>query len=160
MTDNSSKYYTPDISEFHYGFEFEVLNKKEAYWIESEPEGKWLWNSVDYGIFSDINNTQRLILDKSIRVKYPDQSDIESLGWTGIGYSNLFYFDHSRIASRSNEFFLDGNLVSFGDYELRINMGRDHLWISIMDFNRDCIFDGIIRNKSELSRLMKQLNIK
>ena len=59
-----NKYYTPDNSEFHVGFEY-----------EHGPLGSPLWNKkvVQTRLFYGI--------DGATRVKYLDQEDIESLGF-------------------------------------------------------------------------------
>ena len=62
-----NKYYIPEISEFHVGFEYEI--KLEDLWINQS------YNSI---AMSEIDKG---ITNQYIRVKYLDKQDIESLGW-------------------------------------------------------------------------------
>ena len=63
-------YYTPEISEFHVGFEYEVFDKLHNIWNK---ENNFF---LQQGDFKD-----------EIRVKYLDQFDIESLGFILTGKS-------------------------------------------------------------------------
>jgi len=106
----------------------------------------------------EINDFQKLIelllpWDRNpydeVRVKHLDKEDIESLGWRNNG------------------------IVTFKKYTdkglYRLSMIHDKVKITMsseVEGNRyfmkpiqDCIFLGIIKNKSELRNLMKQLNI-
>jgi hypothetical protein len=70
MEDN--KYYIPQIEEFHIGFEY------ERKYISFEE-----WKKEIYLLHYDcnLNKLNVRIIDGEIRVKYLDQSDIESLGF-------------------------------------------------------------------------------
>lgn len=120
------KYYTPEIEEFHIGFEYEWLNE-DSIWIkecsptEISEEG---FDEQTYGL----------------RVKYLDKEDIESFG---------FIKDYERASGPV--WYRDGwQLKSDGIniYELR-NINKEYIFK----------FYGIIKNKSELKKLLKQLNI-
>ena len=63
----SNKYYTPEIEEFHIGFEFEVDYGDK--WVQETQRDGFLHN-------------KKL---ENIRVKYLDKEDIESLGWKHSG---------------------------------------------------------------------------
>ncbi len=67
MTEEA-KYYTPEIEEFHVGFEYEWRNKGSNDWNTAKIK--------DPEQLADVWNT---IYD--LRVKYLDRSDIESLGY-------------------------------------------------------------------------------
>jgi hypothetical protein len=71
-----SNYYTPNIEEFHVGFEYEALHSKDWYLAEA-PYG-WINKEVNL-----VNNNLVLFysaIDKGwIRVKHLDREDIESL---------------------------------------------------------------------------------
>jgi hypothetical protein len=130
------KYYIPEIEEFYVGFEFEY-ESYEDYWKKSI-----FRFDNDYGL----NNLSLIInwLDnKEIRVKYLDKEDIENLGWE--------YLDDDRITY----------IYSKDNYELQYSL--DDKIISILERinnttgNRVVIYP--IKNKSELKKLMKQLNI-
>jgi hypothetical protein len=59
-----NKYYTPEIEEFHVGFEY------ENYYND-------IWHSKEFGESAD---TLRHLTDYPNRVKHLDREDIESLG--------------------------------------------------------------------------------
>ena len=123
-------YYTPTIEEFHIGFECEVLGiigAKEDERLFSQP--------------TIISQKELLLIDRlEIRVKYLDQSDIESLGWR-FG-TNDYVFPENKN-------------VTYGQYKLLFNNNE----LEIIHLS-GTLFRGIIKNKSELIKLMQQLNIK
>lgn len=136
-------YYTPTIEEFHIGFECEVLGligAKEDQRLFSQP--------------TIISQKELLLIDYlEIRVKYLDQSDIESLGLNG--FEITAYVEESHL-----EFTWFKGVELFGFLTFTDKM------ISFYEYNystreySDCIFRGTIKNKSELIKLMQQLNIK
>lgn len=127
-------YYTPTISEFYVGFECEVLGligAKEDEKLFSQP--------------TIISQKELLLIDRlEIRVKYLDQSDIESLGWStednGECYNLQIKWD------------------LYGLYPFEFESKIPHTYKISKD--RKDLFYGTIKNKSELIKLMKQLNIK
>jgi hypothetical protein len=131
------KYYTPDISEFYVEFECEKQEYEGAEWekIIVKPS---LWSS---------NAMWTWIIkgEKSFRVKYLDKEDIESLGFKYIKTHaglNEDYFEH-----------IDKNHYCDYDYDSK------YLRIAINGNGDVTRFSGIIENKSELKKLLKQLNI-
>ena len=77
------KYYTPELEEFHQGFEYEI-------WLNSAytPEKyiKKIFEFVDKNNIWDDDITNLLACayngGDTLRVKYLDQEDIKSLGWS------------------------------------------------------------------------------
>ncbi len=130
------KYYTPEINEFFVGFEFEIF--KDDNWTTFN-------FNVDeiISVFARIND--KTIISDKIRIKYLDKEDIESLGWKG-QESNSVYFtkDNYRLVHWIT------------------NDGRD---INIFEkydggTQEECIIrKAKVKNKSELIKLLKQLNI-
>ena len=142
--DNGSKYYTPEIEDFHVGFEFEFETGTEG-WKKFVFE-KDRANNV-------LNNVNEF--NSQFRVKYLDREDVESLGWFYTGRAVDLWFNKVGMfdsASGTHRF-----------TELKLHFGpEDHvLYINAYFGNQDegCLFEGIIRNKSELRKLMKQLKI-
>ena len=122
-------YYTPTISEFYVGFEYEEYQFLTRDWKTVKCE------------FIKPNTT---IDPKWFRVKTLNQSDIESLGWEFKKLNN------------------NGNLYQKGIYFLYqkdngINI-EDRIGKSLIESTH--YFYGTIKNKSELIKLMQQLNIK
>lgn len=123
------KYYTPSIEEFHVGFEYE----------ESYDKGKtWNKNRIEYFYeFEELKST----LDYDLtRVKYLDKEDIESLG---------FIYNHP-----DQYFKEDLVLLIDDDYFIQLFLDRKRNLSSNV-----YLFQGTIKNKSELIKLLKQLGI-
>ena len=142
------KYYTPSIEEFHVGFEFEIEDLgddgRTRVWRPQVFEGE---ETRTYFI-EELRNDE-------MRVKYLDREDIESLGWeidkTRLdGETQLkFYKDNKCLYYRKENheigiFTID---PSKNDYYSRYNVDPTKVHIII------------IKNKSELKRLLKQLGI-
>lgn len=133
-----STYYTPDICEFYVGFECEVYNKYSEEWYI------FLFNQV----FEDTSVAYNFTEGK-YRVKYLDKSDIESLG---------FKFDGMRskvpgnFGGTKDNLYLNYNPYNIDGY-FTVN-SKVRVWN-----NTILIFEGVIKNKSELIKLLKQLNI-
>lgn len=122
-----TKYYTPDIEEFHVGFECEA---------------KVIEIGWQHSVMSAVPEYVKDYLNKGVyRVKYLDREDIEGLGWeyvktvNQIGIGNIFIF-------------------KYNDYILNF-IPSDKGRIVIKDGGLN--IDLIIKNKSELKRLMKQI---
>ena len=135
-------YYTPTIEEFHVGFEYERL------WLHVEPP---MWGKETFYL----NDSHIKLMQYSLgdieplaRVKYLDQSDIESLGW--VNSEKLEFTKDTWILRK----FEDG-LIIYKDYS---NGKFKYPWL--YEDSTDKIFEGTIKNKSELIKLMQQLNIK
>ena len=136
------KYYTPEIEEFHIGFEVECYDDNDKTWdivyIDSQPA---LCNITG--------------LNLNIRVKYLDREDIESLGWIYKGGKTIkkgkAYFSDEKevigITLRPN--FFEDNHASIHIYALKPSGGI-----------QNTIFAGKIKNRTELKKLLKQLNLK
>jgi hypothetical protein len=131
-----SKHYTPTIEEFYVGFEYEV--KKEESWFRCfYSQGSLV--DIYYKYNDDLDSID--FEADTIRVKYLDQEDIESLGF--ITY--------------------DDTTFDKGDLQIRFNCllqkKGQGLGLIIYDGYSGIIFTGYIKNKSELVKLFKQLDI-
>jgi hypothetical protein len=150
------KYYTPDIEEFHIGFEFDIM----------EYAGKLLpgsivnkhWNSVtiddsyDFNTIWDIFNEKKN--NQDLRVKYLDSEDIESLGFRK-SPSRDFYGTEILVYT----FDFIGTDDSFGNMKTcELNIDTYTNIIRVEDYDWP-LFMGKIKNKSELKKLLKQLCI-
>jgi hypothetical protein len=133
-----SKYYTPEIEEFHVGFEYEELLLKT--YPDMDPNS-WVKKTITNGI-GIVNVYCDLQIDEFIRVKYLDQEDIESLG---------FYHDEDNC-------YFDGK---FGDIGLFYSDGDGMVKIVVKPHssNSPVLFNGKIKNKSELKKVLKQVGI-
>jgi len=131
-----SSYYKPSIEDFHVGFEYES---------EEDPiQGKWEKQKVnDYRDLINCMNYYGRDSDVDTRVKYLDREDIEELGFetedNGVCYDKLKSF----------------NLYGLHSWEWDKGVSNQYK----IFFNSSLLFNGIIKNKSELKILLKQLNI-
>tara|TARA_R110000764_G_scaffold234790_7_gene328893 strand:- start:96 stop:497 length:402 start_codon:yes stop_codon:yes gene_type:complete len=126
-----SKYYIPDMSEFHPGFVFDLKRNEEQ---------NWGINHI-YGDTSPRFSKMRCYLHEyGCRVKYLDQADIESFGFTPEHNCELKWW------------------VS-GEWHLMDN-GNSEIFIRRHNTNFNIlpgIFEGTIKNKSELKKVLNQI---
>jgi hypothetical protein len=164
MVKSDDKYYTPTIEEFHVGFEYEM----KATFGDGTVKTKQQFDAMPWEpricSTGSLPYIERALYGKNaenglcgIRVKYLDRQDIEECGLENAVSERLFYIDHPEIKSHSNEYFLNDEIVAFGDYEMIFN--ATNLYCVIRDYHREGIFKGIIRNKSELKKTMQMLQI-
>lgn len=122
-------YYTPDILEYHPGFECEVFCTNK-------------WQSVKLPLYDGLLNTLlERIKEKSIRVKYLDKNDVESLGY---GFRTFLWGFESS----------DGNIIIEVEDIDDLQKGTIDIYCV-----QDLRFKGRIKNKSEMAKLLKQLEI-
>jgi hypothetical protein len=153
-------YYTPEIEEFCFDFEYEVIeefgsltdivnNPDDHKWRKMKFPGivafggyvgEWVFILADF------------IYKKYVRVKHLDRQDIEEEGWT-----------FSRNPFPAKPWLNNGYWIKIEDqgYCLHHNTEINHIYIYEPNFDQGLgtLFRGIIKNKSELRRLMKQLGI-
>lgn len=139
----SIRYYVPDIEEFHVGFEYERMNGEN--W-EKDEIGIWDIISSPHGDYEnemeEINRSLR-----SVRVKYLDSVDIEDLGW-------------KPFLNSTNEYFINASLGE----QYQLIRYKDKWIIEYIDHTDDHdkverLFKGKIKNKSELKKIMNQIEI-
>lgn len=159
-----NKYYTPEIEEFCVGFEYEYL-EKDFVIRDGKRSYEYTWNKQlcfigeNYGF--DLGTIEGC-LDSQVRVKYLDQEDIESLGFT----KTKEYSDELLFQKHLSDYeFLE--LTFYLDIDDDINVSIDRFYQSKMVARRLpigketwellTIFHGKIKNKSEFKKLLKQL---
>lgn len=142
--EEENKYYTPEIEEFYIGFEYEIKVKSNPL-MPIDGEG-WMQTSYpDPFIGESINRIKDL---SSFRVKYLDKTDIESLGWCYSALSGNFFL----VNSFTDQDYSGVWLKNIKENIYQINNCNDPI-------RHRTIFEGTIKNKSELKKLMKQLGI-
>ncbi len=125
-----NKYYTPSIEEFHVGFEYETS-------LKDNPNK---WNKRSFSIYTDgiiLNDSLQGKCEMVSRVKYLDKSDIESCGW---------------------EFTDKGIFIGNDSLTWITENNKSHIGIRNV-LTHEVFFNGTIKNKSELKKIMKQINI-
>lgn len=132
------RYYTPDISEFHVGFQLQLLNS----------EGMYEWG--DYTIEEDWATPPWIeaIELETVRVKHLDKEDIEAEGWeqTREDTFSKRYTDPRGVNDTIHLVKRDIVLIAIGDSETSYDEWKT-------------IFRGQILNRSELKFQMKRLGI-
>lgn len=141
------KYYTPELEEFYYGFKYYYREYEKSKYVDC--------------IFGDINDTDlndiiEEINDGKVKVKYLDKEDIESLGF------NITKDNEEIELSLESKKYIGGPSAG-DDYKIVILYGLDNkeMWIYKQCNNgyEYDLFKGLIKNKSELKKLLKQLGI-
>jgi hypothetical protein len=168
-----SKYYTPLIEEFCEGFEYEIIT---GYPVTREGDKiKFHHDKYEYEkkIFElpDLNDLPKegnkfcswQSFAELTRVKYLDKADIEELGFTsGIGHISqadreLLFGDLVEsyyLQKDHNTYFIS----YFKDKDRKILIYiYNNQTMEFGEFYR--LFNGIIKNKTELKKLLKQLGI-
>jgi len=130
-----NKYYTPEIEEFHVGFELTYihLSKRINHIIKED--------DFTYGDHQGATDFYEILKNKPL-VKYLDREDIESLGWEIISFDKEI-----------DLIFKKEDMELYYNIENRVTM----IYLKANDWT-GCIFTGNIKNKSELKVLLKQLS--
>ena len=138
----NEKYYTPDITEFHVGFEYEFRGL-DGYWNPTSYEKKVL-KAKGENEFNGLAWLAEFDGDmKSFRVKYLDREDIESLD-----------FEIKELE----------NWIIEAIYKNDCTLKKIKVWfpkqatpsVEIYNTLGNITFSGICRNKSELKFLLRR----
>lgn len=162
MTDD--KYYTPQLEEFHVGFEYEIYED-----FDCSPEKSW--HPQEYGIHGANPENMGYVnystcQNKEVRVRLLSREDVIELGW-GFkekinknwksetfsifnGYSGYHLIIHYHSVAQKEGLYISDDIV-LDVVEIR-SFHPD-------DSKGETIFYGTIKNKSELKKLMSQLSI-
>jgi hypothetical protein len=132
--ERKSNYYTPELSEFYIGFEYDIIEfasindgPKNLQWISKIFDGrKYGWWDIQDAIKVD-----------KVRVKYLDREDTESFG-----------FINNKLPWQAES-----------DTHIFIKMREENQFIIRDKRCDDQIFGGTIKNKSEFKKLLIQLGI-
>jgi hypothetical protein len=131
--ETNNKYYTPELTEFHYGFDYEL----------KDDNGDWLWSNV----IQDTKLLSKCIADKRCRVKHLDKEDIES-----VGFKTCFKDETETVFDINN-------------FEYLLHLIGDHIIIKYVIYDdgtrkeTETKFDGKIKNRSELKKILNQIEI-
>ena len=140
---SQSKYYTPSIEEFHVGFEYESFVDNEFGWLKN--------------LTTQTNNPLARFPHKvigSIRVKYLDQEDIESLGFQWSHTITGRYGDYLNFKGRTKYDGIFQLQYTFGDSKIFTEKGAQLLIKHGKEVQK---FYGLVKNKSELKRILSQI---
>jgi len=163
-----NKYYTPDITEFHIGFEYEYKEGFLAGVVKTQEDyDKSEWTKQTFDYVSKLSYIERSLNGLNaknglcgIRVKYLDQEDIEEY----LGYK--FKFDNNKYTPYDEICYINGSIWDRGvgiKYNLRTHLmvvTRYHFQGEYAHNNSHQLFEGIVKNKSELLTIMKMIGVK
>lgn len=140
------KYYTPDIEEFHIGFECELMSSYG--YLKGE------WPNIMMEETHMMMRMERLGRDLTkmtksgtFRVKYLDQEDIESLGFVKSDKLPISWETQSWFIYKASEMY-GSNIYTIQKIKPRADFKRGNKFVR---------FSGEIKNKSELKRVLKQI---
>ena len=142
-----TKYYTPTKSDWVEGLEYEYQNKWSPDWrkytIDLDTSFSMLSPDGEFADDRPFNN------ESKFRIKCLDREDIEELGWRESHFSNgnYFHFDVMKGEERTATFRLhkSGEICIIDSYTASA--------IQLPSFQ------GWVKNKSELKKLMYQLGM-
>jgi len=139
-----NKYYTPSIEEFYVGFEYEGREANSYEWNQLKFDAE-----LDELESNPYINIEYLLQDDNLRVKYLDKEDIENLGFK--------YEKHYTFKKYINNKYNKTKTLIRIEYDW-----NNHSNVLIEFYNQNNFTNGmsfIIKNKSELKILLKQLGI-
>lgn len=146
------KYYTPTIEEFCVGFEYEEYNKYSDEW------DKDVWDVIFEQDTSKLYNFNL----SNTRVQYLDQADIESLGLELVSDEYKKEMSHPNL-SRGTLF---RGVYSYGTmnsqiyvkpYHLGGQIDKVYIYMAHLGNGYHIKFEGTIKNKSELKKVLKMI---
>jgi len=148
------KYYTPEIEEFYVGFECELIDNDKTH--------KWSPIKCREETLYDVQSSHY-----NARVKYLDKEDIESLGWIKGYKADLDNYETKEHSCNSFEYIIKGidtKHFSSRPVDYKLNFVDNEHTIKIQFYERNYFewfpcFEGVIKNKSELQKIMKMLEI-
>lgn len=151
-----NKYYTPEISEFYIGFEYQYVSNMG---VPTDDTSKWdsflFGNQYKFKSWDWKPLLKDCLKRKLIRVKYLNQEDIERLGFTDKKTTVLDWYTSEK---RSED-----NWASYGYWNnFRLLHDRDKNKVQIIAYKYgwdegNILFQGDCKNKSELIRILNQV---
>lgn len=137
------KYYVPESSEFHVGFEFQGIHP------EDDIDGH-IWKHIMIVHPMQMSRIEVWIDREEVRVKYLDREDIENCGFLPVIPLNAdreyYNVTHWTTEMHNNAW----HIHKESNNTYRIEFG-------FSEYNYDLYFKGEIKNKSELKRILKQV---
>ncbi|WP_298842135.1 hypothetical protein [uncultured Clostridium sp.] len=153
------KYYTPSIQEFCVGLTVNYTDKDSKIEYTDYTIVEQDFFQIYGDPFDELYTFIKVIYEGNPKLKYLDSNDIKSLGFNNVLGDTKFtidYVDSSSHKIKVNLLYQPSNnhlLLSRGYYKQGIIEETDEIYFKTMFF-------GTIKNKLELSKLLKQLNIK
>lgn len=146
-----NKYYTPKLEEFYIGFEFETLDDNKGWQKSRLVSGRQLDQGIEIGTYNDTVN---------VRVKYLDKQDVEELGteFNKEGFSKHLNVKYLGFNSEKHNImvahYLDINKISIAT----LDPSKNPIMLKTNWDDKQVNFIAC-KNKSELKKIMKMINI-
>jgi len=166
--EQQNKYYTPDISELHIGYELEVEDFNQGH----ENGVQWLKSTIVHGGNYE-RNTHEQIFDgttiqgiearndvyvrNTYRTRYLDKEDIESCGWKWLG---TIYGENMTSKTSMYELSTGTEIKDTKENRWQMKYSYDNQKASISQGTNWMRFFGECKSINELKKIMQWLNIK
>ena len=152
-----NKYYTPAIEEFHFGFEYYYNAKYDS--ALKCTNGKW--RKVKYlgrgdilTGYTELKNIKDLIFKEQVRVKHLDREDIEGFGFE---YERKNDYGGDTYLLRVSNMINHDTLYTLDLTQSRLEIKTKHE--GGMDDRWHTLFNGVAKNRSELARILTQIEV-
>lgn len=152
ILEQENKYYKPESHEFRIGFRYEIeLRSRE--WIEytypKVPRAGVEWGATPHHMIP-------LKFGDHCRVKHLDREDIESLGFKlSIHVVPIFKLRGKPPMSFTN---IENGSIEVFELDLHED-GNINISCIYCEVDLGCVFSGKVKNKSELSIILKQVGM-
>lgn len=151
--EKQDNYYIPTIEEFYVGYEFEIKERFADGTVKTQEDfdnAKWIKSIFKVGdcpyIERALNGRNRENGICGIRVKCLDREDVQELGFKDDGYEFTKYCkDYPDRYSSNKGVYVHALFCENGMFAIY--------------YSPETLFEGFIRNKSELKKILKMLNI-
>lgn len=157
--EGQNKYYCPLIEELHIGYECEHTSNMGAF-VCNDQDRIVKDRLFDFELFNYINwSKEEGGLDKFIRTKFLDKSDIESLGWVHTDLQGYFVRENKKTIYKLN-YYTTNNFITID----AINKKR-HSFANILypgefyELSDVRLFTGQCKSINELRIIHKLLQI-
>lgn len=147
----TATYYTPELEEFHIGFEHEYQASKGE-WLKSIFPEQFQTGAKGVEGWAEFTPDMLIGEGRAIRVKYLDKEDIESLGFKWQKYipaptELLCNSEEKQVFIKANtRLILFTNRIAIECFPIGGKMYKT-------------VFEGICKNKSKLKSLLKDIVI-
>ena len=155
--EEQNKYYTPDISELHVGYECEHTSNMSAFICEDYDDVvKDKLTSTDLRCYITWGEEEEG-LEKFVRTKYLDKEDIESCGWKWLG---TIYGENMTSKTSMYELSTGTEIKDTKENRWQMKYSYDNQKASISQGTNWMRFFGECKSINELKKIMQWLNIK
>ena len=150
---SKTKYYTPEISEFHVGFEYE--HNKNCL-LGKNIEKEWMPCVYEYEYAEPLISLEELISENNVRVKYLDESDVKCFAKKNGRYWYEIVVEEDDCKYVYNIRFVEDLFREDVGHKIFISLDETSNGETTKDI---ILFNGCVKNKSEFEMILKSVNI-